>query len=725
MKIFRGMRGSIFLFSMIYVLIGIILLIVSDAPMLAVSYIFSVLLIVSGIILVMYYIGREAQPDQESYDLAAGILATVAGIYLLIYAKLLTPWIPAVMGILVIVSGVITFQNALDMRRLKQVFWAPVFLISLASIALGAVILYYPFQKTSSQLRVIGASMFLSGGIDVITTLWQTMRIHGAQAVTQEMKSAVVKVKDDVVETAVQVKKEVATITENKYNKALEKTKGNGDKMEVIYSSTRNAAETATASQAILKGLAENGGLFVPNTIPALDVSLEALSKMSYQEVAYEVMSRMLTDFTEEELKHCINSAYDSKFDTTEIAPLRKAHGANYLELFHGSTIAFKDMALSILPYLLTTSAKKNHVKNDIVILTATSGDTGKEALAGFADVPGTKIIVFYPKNGVSPIQEKQMVTQKGDNTCVIGITGNFDDAQTGVKKMFSDKELNEYLASKGYQFSSANSINIGRLVPQMVYYVYAYTRLVANGEIKAGDKINVVVPTGNFGNILAAFYAKQMGLPINKFICASNENKVLYDFFRTGTYDRKREFILTTSPSMDILISSNLERLIYRIAGNDAEKNKALMQALTGEGAYTITDDMKKQLADFYGNYASEAETAATIKRVYESDQYIMDTHTAVAASVYDKYVKETGDTTPTVIASTASPYKFTRSVMNAINSDYDKQSDFELVDELNKISGVKVPQAIEDIRQAEVRHDIVCDKEDMLTEVKKFLHI
>ena len=279
---------------------------------------------------------------------------------------------------------------------------------------------------------------------------------------------------------------------------------------------------------------------------------------------------------------------------------------------------------------------------------------------------------------------------------------------------MFSDKELNEYLASKGYQFSSANSINIGRLVPQMVYYVYAYTRLVANGEIKAGDKINVVVPTGNFGNILAAFYAKQMGLPINKFICASNENKVLYDFF-----------ILTTAPSMDILISSNLERLIYRIAGNDAEKNKALMQALNGEGAYTITDDMKKQLADFYGNYASETETAATIKRVYESDQYIMDTHTAVAASVYDKYVKETGDTTPTVIASTASPYKFTRSVMNAIDSAYDKQSDFELVDELNKLSGVKVPQAIEDIRQAEVRHDIVCDKEDMLAEVKKFLNI
>lgn len=495
--------------------------------------------------------------------------------------------------------------------------------------------------------------------------------------------------------------------------------------MNLLYKSTRNSDKTVTASQAILKGLADDGGLFVPVSVPKLDVTMDELKDMSYQETAYAVMKQFFTDFTEEELKHCINSAYDSKFDTEVIAPLVKVGDTYHLELFHGATIAFKDMALSILPHLMITSARKNQVKNDIVILTATSGDTGKAALAGFADVPGTKIIVFYPKHGVSPIQEKQMVTQKGDNTCVIGITGNFDDAQTGVKKMFSDKELNEYLASKGYQFSSANSINIGRLVPQMVYYVYAYTRLVANGEIKAGDKINVVVPTGNFGNILAAFYAKQMGLPINKFICASNENKVLYDFFRTGTYDRKREFILTTSPSMDILISSNLERLIYRIAGNDAEKNKALMQALNGKGAYTITDDMKKQLADFYGNYASEAETAATIKRVYESDQYIMDTHTAVAASVYDKYVKETGDTTPTVIASTASPYKFTRSVMNAIDSAYDKQSDFELVDELNKLSGVKVPQAIEDIRQAEVRHDIVCDKEDMLAEVKKFLNI
>jgi threonine synthase len=495
--------------------------------------------------------------------------------------------------------------------------------------------------------------------------------------------------------------------------------------MELIYKSTRNANETATASQAILKGLANEGGLFVPDEIPALDVSLDELAKMDYRHVAYEVMKLMLTDFTEEELKHCINSAYDSKFDTDEIAPLTKKAGAYYLELFHGKTIAFKDMALSILPYLLTTSAKKNNVKNDIVILTATSGDTGKAALAGFADVPGTKIIVFYPKNGVSPIQEKQMVTQEGDNTFVVGITGNFDDAQTGVKNMFSDKALNDYLDTKGYQFSSANSINIGRLVPQMVYYVYAYTRLVAKGDIKAGDKINVVVPTGNFGNILAAYYAKQMGLPVNRFICASNDNKVLYDFFETGRYDRNREFILTSSPSMDILISSNLERLIYRIAGNDAVKNKELMLALSGQGVYEITPEMKAQLSEFYGNYATEAETAATIKKVYESDGYIMDTHTAVAATVYDKYTAKTGDTTPTVIASTASPYKFTRSVMNAIDSSYDSKTDFELVDELNKLSGVKVPQAIEDIRTAPVRHDTVCDKEDMEKVVKGFLGV
>ena len=494
--------------------------------------------------------------------------------------------------------------------------------------------------------------------------------------------------------------------------------------MSMFYRSTRDDNVKVTASQAILKGLAADGGLFVPESIPSLDKSLEELSKMNYKEVAYEVMKLMLDDFTEEELKSCIDRAYDSKFDTEEMTPLVKVENEYFLELFHGATIAFKDMALSILPHLLTTSAKKNNVKNEIVILTATSGDTGKAALAGFANVPGTKIIVFYPKNGVSPIQEKQMVTQKGDNTYVIGIKGNFDDAQTGVKNIFSDKELEKVMNDAGFQFSSANSINIG-LVPQIVYYVYAYAKLLANGEIKDGEKINVVVPTGNFGNILAAFYAKNMGLPINKFICASNENKVLYDFFTTGEYDRNREFVLTTSPSMDILISSNLERLIYRIAGNNAAKNAELMASLKSEGKYKITDDMKAQLADFYGNYATEAEDAATIKKIYEDCGYVIDTHTSVAATVYDKYRKETGDTTKTVIASTASPYKFTRSVMNAIDSKYDSMGDFELVDELSKISNVKVPNAIEEIRTAPVLHDTVCDSDKMCDEVKKILGI
>ena len=495
--------------------------------------------------------------------------------------------------------------------------------------------------------------------------------------------------------------------------------------MSLFYKSTRDDSVKVTASQAILKGLAPDGGLFVPESIPSFDKSLEELSKMSYKEVAYEVMKLMLDDFTEEELKACIDKAYDEKFDTDVIAPLVKADGAYYLELFHGATIAFKDMALSILPHLLITSAKKNDVHNEIVILTATSGDTGKAALAGFADVKGTRIIVFYPKNGVSPIQEKQMVTQKGDNTYVIGIKGNFDDAQTGVKKIFGDKELEKEMAEAGFQFSSANSINIGRLVPQIVYYVYAYTRLLADGEIKAGDKINAVVPTGNFGNILAAFYAKNMGLPINKLICASNENKVLYDFFTTGEYDRNREFVLTTSPSMDILISSNLERLIYRIAGNSAKKNSELMESLKNTGKYEITPEMKAQLSDFYGNYATEAEDAATIKKLYEDTGYVIDTHTAVAATVYEKYKKETGDDTVTVIASTASPYKFTRSVMDAIDSKYDSMTDFELVDELSKISNVAVPQAIEDIRTAPVLHDTVCEVNEMCDNVKRILGI
>ena len=496
--------------------------------------------------------------------------------------------------------------------------------------------------------------------------------------------------------------------------------------MNLVYHSTRNSEETATASEAILKGLTSDGGLFVPDSIPKLNVSLEDLTKMSYQEIAYAVMKEFLTDFTEEELKTCINNAYDSKFDTEEIAVTKKVDGAYYLELFHGATIAFKDMALSILPHLLVTSARKNNVKNEIVILTATSGDTGKAALAGFADVPGTKIIVFYPKSGVSPIQEKQMVTQKGDNTYVIGIKGNFDDAQTGVKKMFSNKELAKVMNDNGFQFSSANSINIGRLVPQVVYYVKAYADLLKQGALKAGEPMNVVVPTGNFGNILASYYAKQMGIPIGKFVCASNKNKVLFDFFETGKYDRNREFYVTTSPSMDILISSNLERMIYRIAGNDAKQCAEFMAALTKDGEYVITDAMKAELSEFFGAFGSEEETAVKIKEVYDKEGYVMDTHTAVAAVAYDKYKAATGDDkTLTVIASTASPYKFTRSVMDAIDPAYDAEDDFELVDELNKVSKTVVPKAIEEIRTAPVLHDTVCETAAMEDEVKKILGI
>ncbi|MCM1086839.1 MAG: threonine synthase [Muribaculaceae bacterium] len=495
--------------------------------------------------------------------------------------------------------------------------------------------------------------------------------------------------------------------------------------MGVFYRSTRDNTRNVQASQAILKGLSEDGGLFVPDHIPKLDKPFGELSAMKYQEIAYEVMKLFLSDFTEEELKDCINKAYDSKFDTEVIAPLTEADHTYYLELFHGPTIAFKDMALSILPHLMITSARKNNVHEKIVILTATSGDTGKAALAGFADVEGTKIIVFYPKNGVSPIQEKQMLTQKGSNTYVIGIHGNFDDAQTGVKQIFSDKELEGEMQEHGFRFSSANSINIGRLVPQIVYYVYAYAKLLGEGKIAEGEKINFVVPTGNFGNILAAFYAKNMGVPIARLLCASNENKVLYDFFKTGVYDRNREFVLTSSPSMDILISSNLERLIYRIAGDDAKKNGELMAALSKEGSYRISEDMKAQLSDFYGNYANEQDTADRIRKLYEDTGYILDTHTAVASAVYQKYQAETKDETKSVIVSTASPFKFTRSVMNAIDKKYDTMSDFELVDELAKLGNLKIPGAIGEIRTAPILHDTVCDKAEMKDIVRGILKL
>ena len=495
--------------------------------------------------------------------------------------------------------------------------------------------------------------------------------------------------------------------------------------MELLYRSTRSEDKTVTASEAILKGLADDGGLFMPVSIPKLDVSMDELKEMSYQETAYAVMKQFLTDFTEDELKDCIRKAYDEKFDTEEIAPLAKVEDTYYLELFHGATIAFKDMALSILPHLLTTSAKKNQVKNEIVILTATSGDTGKAALAGFAGVEGTKIIVFYPKNGVSKVQELQMVTQKGDNTSVVAIHGNFDCAQSGVKAIFENKELAKEMDLAGYQFSSANSINIGRLVPQIVYYVYAYAKLLKNEEIVAGEEINVVVPTGNFGNILAAYFAKQMGTPIGKLICASNENKVLFDFFQTGVYDKNREFVLTISPSMDILISSNLERLIYTIAGCDAKKNKCLMDALKEKGVYELTDDMRANLSDFAAGYATEAQIKDKIADVYSKTGYVMDTHTAVAAFVCDQYQKETEDHRKTVIASTASPYKFARSVMTAIDDKYDGLDEFDLIDTLEVISNVEVPNAVEEIRDAKVLHTLECDPDKMEETVKSILHV
>ena len=435
------------------------------------------------------------------------------------------------------------------------------------------------------------------------------------------------------------------------------------------------------------------------------------------------MMLKFLTDFTEDELKNCIAKAYDSKFDTEEIAPLAKVENDYYLELFHGATIAFKDMALSILPHLLTTSAKKNNVKNEIVILTATSGDTGKAALAGFADVKGTKIIVFYPKNGVSKVQELQMVTQKGDNTSVVAIHGNFDCAQSGVKAIFENKDLAKEMDAAGYQFSSANSINIGRLVPQIVYYVYAYAKLLQNEEIEAGEEINIVVPTGNFGNILAAYFAKKMGVPIAKLICASNENKVLYDFFETGVYDKNREFILTISPSMDILISSNLERLVYMIAGCDAQKNSELMSALKEKGVYQLSDDMKANLSDFAAGFATEEEVKAKISSVYKKTGYVMDTHTAVAAHVCAEYQKKTGDMRKTVIASTASPYKFSRSVMTAIDANYDALEEFDLIDTLEIISNVDIPNAVEEIRNAEILHNLECDADKMEETVKNIL--
>lgn len=489
----------------------------------------------------------------------------------------------------------------------------------------------------------------------------------------------------------------------------------------IQYKSTRGT-ETKRAAQAIIQGIAKDKGLFVPNELPVLNQSISTFIGKDYQSIAYEVMAHYLTDFTKEELEDAVNSAYDEKFEKEEIVPIINKGGAHFLELYHGKTAAFKDMALSILPHLLTKSLKKEKEDKKIVILTATSGDTGKAALEGFANVPNTEIVVFYPVDGVSEVQKRQMVTQEGNNTHVIAIKGNFDDAQSGVKKIFNNTQFNDELNEDGFMLSSANSINIGRLVPQIAYYVYSYVKLIENGTIKEGEKINVVVPTGNFGNILAAYYAAQMGIPINKFICASNKNNVLTDFINTGVYDINRDFYVTNSPSMDILISSNLERLLYHISGNDSEIIADLMNKLENEKRYELPDNMKEKMDCFEAGFADEIETLSTIKALYESEDYLIDTHTAVAYHVYLKYRQKTGDDTPTVIASTASPYKFANNVITAVSKDTEG-TEFELVKKLNEKTNVSIPNGLKDLDQKEVLHHTVIEKEEMIDEIKNSL--
>lgn len=496
----------------------------------------------------------------------------------------------------------------------------------------------------------------------------------------------------------------------------------------MFYRSTRNSEVKVSSAQAIAQGISSDGGLFVPEEIPAISMEdIKALGSKSYAERALFVFSKFLTDYTEAEIRYCVEGAYNTKnFDTENIAELAHLFDGTYmLELWHGPTCAFKDMALQILPYLLTTAAKKLQLNKKVVILVATSGDTGKAALEGFKDVPDTEILVFYPDNGVSAMQKKQMTTQEGENVGVCAIKGNFDDAQTGVKTIFTNKEIADKLAENGMMFSSANSINWGRLAPQIIYYVSSYAQLLADGEIAEGEKINIVVPTGNFGNILAGFYAKKMGVPINKLICASNANNVLTDFIRTGIYDRNRAFHATISPSMDILISSNLERLLYILNGGNDAQIREWFGKLGTDGKYEVTDDVKKALADeFYAGCCDDVQTKATIKEYFDKYSYTCDTHTAVAVKVYEDYVKDTGDKTKTVIASTASPYKFSGSVLDAVGQ---KTSDdeFELVDKLAEVSGMPIPSSLAALKNKDIRFKKIIDKTEMKDFVFESLNI
>lgn len=497
----------------------------------------------------------------------------------------------------------------------------------------------------------------------------------------------------------------------------------------MLYTSTRDKSVKVESAYAIAQGISKDGGLFVPTEIPQIDKSfIDSLVPLSYIERAKKVLSLYLTDFTAEEIDMCVSGAYaEGKFSSSKVAPVKKIkEGENILELWRGPTCAFKDMALQLLPYLLTVSAKKTVADKTIVILVATSGDTGKAALEGFKDVPGTKIMVFYPEDGVSPMQKLQMTTQAGENVAVSAIKGNFDDAQSGVKKIFTDKEVAKKLDENGMMFSSANSINWGRLVPQIVYYISAYCDMIDNGEIKNGDEMNVVVPTGNFGNILAAYYAKKMGVPVGKLICASNANNVLTDFLKTGIYDRNRKFFTTTSPSMDILISSNLERLLFHLADENDETIAKWMAELSNEGKYEVTADVKeKVLSLFDAGCCDDEETKDTIGKTYKNG-YLLDTHTAVAVKVYRDYTERTGDKTPTVIASTANPYKFSAAVLSAVcDKNLDGVDEFSQVDLLKEITGEPCPEQLSTLKGKSPRFTSCCEKENMIDTVYQMLGI
>lgn len=490
----------------------------------------------------------------------------------------------------------------------------------------------------------------------------------------------------------------------------------------MFYKSTRGDEKTFSSVEAIVKGIADDGGLFVPVEFPELKISLEDLIKLDYKDIAFEVLHSFFDEFTAEELKAAIDKAY-SKFSTPVIAPLEKVGDEFFLELYHGPTFAFKDIALTLLPYLMTTAAKKLNADKEIVILTATSGDTGKAALEGFADVDGTRIIVFFPEDGVSEVQKLQMVTQKGENVSVVGIEGNFDDAQRGVKEILGNEELKEELHKHSMSFSSANSINIGRLVPQVVYYFTSYAELVKRGEIKFGDKLNFVVPSGNFGNILAGYYAKKLGLPINNLICASNKNKVLTDFMNTGIYDKNREMYLTNSPSMDILVSSNLERYLFELSNHNPAKTKELMDALNSNGRYEIDEEMRNNFKNFFGGYCDEENTLTDIKDVYDKYGYLMDTHTAVAHHVYNEYKTANNDETKTVIISTASPFKFAESVCKGLGIEDKGLSEFDHIYLLAEKTNTQLPKALKELKDSERVHKNLCGKDELVNEVKRFL--